>query len=299
MPDQTGPLDGTGGRGGRTGDGAPRTPGPPGTPESSGQPSAHRAPGPAAPSAAWARGDFFDRLLARYAPSGGRADEGLVRVRPRLPEPFERIESLGVADDAASEAAAGPWSTSPQVAPSPQDAGRALREIRTERERTVLHTERTPEPEDTAPRWPAPLTAEPAALRPATTPLPRRPWATEAGARRAGRGDGPSADPAGGTAVGRLVPEAGTAPPAGAGALRPASAADAQAAARGAARAAAARRAARGAEHVVHVQIGRLEVSAAGPAARPGRPERAPARRPPTVGLEDFLRRGRDGDRAG
>ncbi|MFI0237717.1 hypothetical protein [Streptomyces sp. NPDC016845] len=41
--------------------------------------------------------DYFDRLLARGAPqprtTGGTPD--VVRVRPRLPGPFERIESLG------------------------------------------------------------------------------------------------------------------------------------------------------------------------------------------------------------
>src|SRR4051812_47270580 len=44
--------------------------------------------------------DFFDRLLARYAPTDGRPRGGPVRVRPRLPEPFERVEVLGGADDA-------------------------------------------------------------------------------------------------------------------------------------------------------------------------------------------------------
>jgi hypothetical protein len=91
------------------------------------------------------------------------------------------------------------------------------------------------------------------------------------------------------------LPDAVAARP-GSGALRPASSADALAAARGAARAATARRGTRGTEQVVHVQIGRLEVSAAAPGTGAGRQERAPARRAATVSLEDYLQHGHGGD---
>lgn len=292
MPDQTGPVEGTGGRGGRRGDGRPAPIDGSGAPQGPGAAAAASAG-----SAGSGEGDFFDRLLARYAPSGERTGGGLARVRPRLPEPFERIESLGAADDTGSGTAAGPWSAAPDTAPSPYGTGRAPREVHTEHERTLLHTERTPERDDPAARGPAPRAAEPAALRPATTPLPRRSRPAEPATRRAGRGEGTAADAAGDAAAGRLVPEAGAVLPSGVGALRPASTADVQAS-RGAARAVTARRGGRGTEQVVHVQIGRLEVSAAGPPPRPGRQDRAPARRAPTVGLEDFLRQGRDGDRA-
>ncbi len=38
--------------------------------------------------------DFFDRLLARHAP-GRRGAPPLARLRPRLPGPFERVETTG------------------------------------------------------------------------------------------------------------------------------------------------------------------------------------------------------------
>jgi hypothetical protein len=47
---------------------------------------------------------------------------------------------------------------------------------------------------------------------------------------------------------------------------------------------------------VVHVQIGRLEVSAGGAAPVAERPAAASARRTATVSLEDYLRHGRDGE---
>ncbi|MFC7310396.1 hypothetical protein ACFQVC_40070, partial [Streptomyces monticola] len=74
--------------------------------------------------------------------------------------------------------------------------------------------------------------------------------------------------------------------------LRP-SAAD-TAAAREAARQSTGRRGGKPAEQVVQVQIGRLEVTAAGAAPTTGRRPDAPGRRGATVNLADYLARGRE-----
>ncbi|MBT2677254.1 hypothetical protein J7E95_42025, partial [Streptomyces sp. ISL-14] len=38
--------------------------------------------------------DFLDRLIARHAPAAAGARTDVVRVRPRLPGPFERVEAV-------------------------------------------------------------------------------------------------------------------------------------------------------------------------------------------------------------
>ncbi|MFE7590927.1 hypothetical protein ACFU6K_16140, partial [Kitasatospora sp. NPDC057512] len=60
--------------------------------------------------------DYFDRLVAKGGPGGDA-----VRVRPRLPGPFERIETLGAAPPAVEEAAAsGREAGQPVPAPLPR-----------------------------------------------------------------------------------------------------------------------------------------------------------------------------------
>lgn len=251
--------------------------------------------------------DYFGRLLARHAPgsaaspgalpgaagsgTGASARTGRVLVQPRLPGPFERIEALGGAPAESYE----PAPLYPRTPPPSEGAGlRFEREVRTtERETTVLRAEAappdSPQPAERPVRPAAPL------LRPAAHPDPGvRPAAPEAqrpGARRTGsRPEGPDSALPATAATAPAGPDA--APRQVAPALRPRTEVPT---ARDAARAASiGRRGQRSAERVVHVQIGRLEVSAAG-AERPaagareaGRPER----RGPAMSLTDFLARG-------
>ncbi|MGP3950457.1 hypothetical protein [Streptomyces sp. 7N604] len=236
--------------------------------------------------------DYFDRLLTRHVPAPGAQPRAAVRVRPRLPGPYERVEALRAGPPQPDEPA-------PLLPAAPRTAGptgeliRHEREIRTDH-RTVVRSEAAPrgaeEPRAQAPRPAAPLLRPAAPVTPG--PRPAAPDAPRPG-RRAG---GPAAaDGAPRTAAPAPSPRGrGAAPTAAAVPARPR--ADAATAARGAARAAAARRGSRpAAERVVHVQIGRLEVSAAGaqgggrggPALgdRAGRPA-------PALSLEDYLSRG-------
>ncbi|MFI1952172.1 hypothetical protein ACH437_10025 [Streptomyces xinghaiensis] len=235
--------------------------------------------------------DYFDRLLARHTPvrtvTGPAAP---ARVRPRLPGPFERVESLRPAGPGQDEDGL-------LSAPLPPAARGVVETVRREREvRTDRHTVVRSELPRGEPG--PPVTARPAAslLRPAAPVAPGpRPAGREA-PRRERRAAAAAAAPG--------VPEptvAAAAPhPPGVVAAPPAAApprpreAD-TAAAREAARSGAGRRRGRGPEQVVHVEIGRLEVSAAG-AARPG--ERAgggsgrTGRPAPALSLEDYLTRG-------
>ncbi|MEU9120276.1 hypothetical protein AB0C96_10505 [Streptomyces sp. NPDC048506] len=258
--------------------------------------------------------DYFGRLLARYAPtgpadpladpfaaaSGGRPDGPAgraggarrTRVRPRLPGPFERVEALG----GASAEADAPAPLFPRASPRPAlPAGERVRherEVRTTDRETVIRSE---VPHGDAPdrTWPAPQPAEPL-LRPAAhvNPGPRTALPDDVRRqRRTGRSGGEDL-PARPTPSAALA-SAATPLPVATAALRPR--ADAVPAARPEARAAAAagRRGQRSGERVVHVQIGRLEVSAAGterPAAG-GRPART-ERRGPSLSLADYLARG-------
>ncbi len=242
--------------------------------------------------------DFFDRLLARSVPAaqtgGASPDAGTVRLRPRLPGPFERIEAVRAEPRFLHE-------------PAPQPATdhhppRALREVVREREvRTDHHTVlRAAEP---APSHPEPPRTVPAPfadrrptsplLRPAVQPPPGPREALEGkDAKRSERHATPAFDD---LTRSRAAPS--LAAPVGAGiasasavaAVRP-RAVD-TAAARNAARSGIGRRQQQPAERVVHVQIGRLEVSASPAGGRDSRNAAAPGRRAPALALDAFLSR--------
>jgi hypothetical protein len=247
-------------------------------------PSGRGPEGPEAP-------DFLDRLLARHAPAAAPRP-GVVRVRPRLAGPFERIEAVRTG---APEAEEPVWPGTPQV-PAENDelTGRpASREVhlRTERERTVVRTEHAPQPARPASHRaerPAPV-VPPLRLSAAVTPG-RRPT-PESGRRAArARADVPAAQSAASVPI---PPGTDAASAAVSSPLRP-SAAD-TAAARDAVRQVAGRRSGRGAEQVVQVQIGRLEVTAAPSPSAGGRTPAPAVRRPgATVSLEEYLARGRE-----
>ncbi|MGW1007853.1 hypothetical protein, partial [Streptomyces sp. NPDC002520] len=133
--------------------------------------------------------DFLDRLIARHAAPAPDA----VRVRPRLPGPFERVEAVRARtpDPDAADSALWPTAT---TAPAPErDLPRpTAAEVRhhTERERTVVRTERSPVEPQARPA-PRPLPEAPL-LRP-VAPLAPRPFAApQAVSRTSGRG-GPAA----------------------------------------------------------------------------------------------------------
>ncbi|MGP4047388.1 hypothetical protein [Streptomyces sp. 2A115] len=248
---------------------------------SGGQPVQSRAP------------DFFDRLLARHAPAAAPRTD-VVRVQPRLAGPFERVEAVR-ANATEPDATAPLWPSSAQSPVPEGDLTRpAVREVqfRTERERTVVRPERAPRAEQPAPRPAARDLPEAPLLRPAAlvAPVPRP--APDAARRTAGRGD--AERPSSPSAVSVPTPPgAGAASRVVSAAPRP-SAADTTAA-RDAVRQAAGRRAGRGTEQVVQVQIGRLEVTAAGPATGGGnRRQAATERAGATVSLADYLARGRE-----
>ncbi|MFE1770475.1 hypothetical protein [Streptomyces sp. NPDC059008] len=246
--------------------------------------------------------DYFDRLLARHAPAtggavpgvpgGGRADGARrMLVQPRLPGPFERVEALRGAPAEADEPAPL-YPQAPGTSPFGGEQVRYEREIRTTERQTVVRAEAMRD----APADLVDPVARPAAplLRPAAVVEtgPRTAASAETvrppRAARASREDGSARRAAGAP----HPPGRDIAAPTVAPALRPRT--EAVPAARNATRAAAAgRRGQRSAERVVHVQIGRLEVSAAG-AERPapgGRPART-ERREPSLSLADYLARG-------
>ncbi|MFI2257711.1 hypothetical protein [Streptomyces tubercidicus] len=254
--------------------------------------------------------DYFGRLLARHAPAvpadpfagtagaAGSRTDGPRRtlVQPRLPGPFERVEALrGEAGEPDEPAALSPHPPPPQL--SEGERVRYEREIRTtERETTVLRAEApAPDTPDTI----APAVRSTASLlRPTAFPDPGPRPATPDGARPQRRAGAREVDdgPARTAASASVRPGAPAAPVAAVPALRPRT--EGGPAARPAARAAATgRRGQRGAERVVHVQIGRLEVSAAGP-ERPAAGSRpAPTERPaPSLSLADYLARGGEGE---
>ncbi|MFD8192607.1 hypothetical protein [Streptomyces wuyuanensis] len=233
--------------------------------------------------------DYFDRLLARHtAPAAPR-------VRPRLPGPFERVEALRTAPPEAGEPA-------PLVPVAAQPAAGPAGPVRREREtRTERHTAVRPGPE--RPRAPEPPAAGPVGRpeppRAAPVAAQRQRPAPESGLRAGGRGTPTAADGVPPRAPGSAVARA-TAPAPRPAALVPARprGADTPAGVRGATQGGLGRRAPRPAERVVHVQIGRLEVSAAPapgggrPAPRPGRTERPG----PALTLADYLARGEQRD---
>ncbi|GHI09569.1 hypothetical protein AQI88_27795 [Streptomyces cellostaticus] len=236
--------------------------------------------------------DFLDRLIARHA-AAARPDT--VRVRPRLPGPFERVEAVRArtADPDATDSV--PWpSATPAPVPEREAPRPAATEVRrhTERERTVVRTQRDPAEPPARPAPPAlpdaPLLRPAAPLAPGSRPVPRT------GPRLSGRG-GPESGADRIAAPVPIPPGTGAAPPASVSAAVRPSAADATAA-RAAIRQAAARRPARAPEQVVQVQIGRLEVTAGRTPPRNGAPQPArPAQRPgAAVSLADYLARGRE-----
>ncbi|MER7205144.1 hypothetical protein ABT363_47065, partial [Streptomyces sp. NPDC000188] len=87
--------------------------------------------------------DFLDRLLARHtAPR-----QAVARVRPRLPGPFERVEAVR-AEASASEEDALLWpAATPSAVPLPDAPSPTAVAARThtERERTVVRSERVAE----------------------------------------------------------------------------------------------------------------------------------------------------------
>lgn len=234
--------------------------------------------------------DFLDRLIARHAPAAARSD--VVRVRPRLPGPFERVEAVRGTVPEPDEGAELLWpSTTPSAArpgdpPGPAPAAR----LHTERERTIVRTERAPA-DHPAPRLlnlpEVPLLRPVAPVEPGPRPAPEA-VPRAAGQRRSERGATQSA------ASVPIPPGADAANAAAVSTpLRP-SAAD-TAAARDAVRQAAARRPGKAPEQVVQVQIGRLEVTA-GPAPSGGGRQRTPStgRQGATVSLAEYLARGRE-----
>ncbi|MBC9728843.1 hypothetical protein [Streptomyces sp. TRM68367] len=232
--------------------------------------------------------DFLDRLIARHAAPAAAPRPGVVRVQPRLPGPFERIEAVrGTGPDADDTEPLWPV-TVPSPAPRDDRARPALREVRTERERTVVRTEQTPAPEEPAPRPAALRVPQAPLLRPAAPLTPGQRPVPDAAHRAAGRGRTerdatPSAAPVpvppGTDAASRAAVSAPLVP----------STAD-TAAARDAVRQAAARRPGRQAEQVVQVQIGRLEVTAAGTSQGGGRPRPRGTERPQaTLSLAEYL----------
>ncbi|CAL9325452.1 hypothetical protein [Streptomyces sp. SudanB52_2052] len=237
--------------------------------------------------------DFLDRLLARHAAPAAQRP-GVVRVRPRLAGPFERIEAVRAtpADPDGSEPL---WPvTAPAAAARPGPARPAAREVVvTERERTVVRTEQAPAPADPAARPVRPAEPEAPLLRPVAATGPVLRPVPDTGRRAAGRGRTERAAPTHAASV-PGPPGAGAVPPAAVSAPLLPSAAD-TAAARDAARQAAARRPGRQAEQVVQVQIGRLEVTAGGAPPGGGGPRPRAAERPrATVSLADYLARGRE-----
>ncbi|MFI6692838.1 hypothetical protein ACIBLA_13920 [Streptomyces sp. NPDC050433] len=235
--------------------------------------------------------DFLDRLLARHAPAAAPRP-GVARVRPRLAGPFERIESVrGTAPDPDEAEPLRPLST-PSPAPRENTAHPAVHEVRTERERSVVRMERAPAPHDAAARPAAPAVPEVSLLRPAAplTPGPRP--VPDAARRTAVRGI-PQRDTSPHAAPVPIPPGRDADSPALSTLLRPSAADTAEA--RDAVRQAAARRPGRGTERVVRVQIGRLEVTAAGTPQSGGRQrQRATGRPETTVSLAEYLGRGRE-----
>lgn len=238
--------------------------------------------------------DFLDRLIARHAPAADGPRPGVVRVRPRLPGPFERVEAVRATAAEPDDGTDLLWpSTTPsdaQRTAGPRPVTPAAR-LHTERERTVVRTEHTPA--DPAPR-PAPRALpEAPLLRPvapvATGPRP----APDAAHRAVGRGRPERASTQSAASV-PIPPGADAATPAAVSSpLRP-SAAD-TAAARDAVRQAAARRPGKAPEQVVQVQIGRLEVTA-GPSPSGGSRQRTSTtgRSGATLSLAEYLARGRE-----
>ncbi|MFE6867517.1 hypothetical protein ACFVFS_13225 [Kitasatospora sp. NPDC057692] len=232
--------------------------------------------------------DHFDRLVAKGGPGGDLAAG--VRVRPRLPGPFERITALGPAPTAVGEASAVPGGRPlaaplPRTAPDPTARAGAPRATAGDDRPSAVPALPLPRP----PLLVAPAIA-PAAVS-AAGPVPR------VEAARPAAPPPRTARPA--TAVPLLAPPRATAPEPPLGtppaparpAAAPASGRRASAAAApGQAPGTGARRRQRPVERVVRIQIGRVEVRAAERA--PVGPRGPAATRPaPSVDLTGYLTR--------
>ncbi|MEU7564314.1 hypothetical protein [Streptomyces eurythermus] len=234
--------------------------------------------------------DFLDRLIARHTATA----PDTVRVRPRLPGPFERVEAVRPRTPEPDPADTVWPATTSSAAPG-RDDPRPTTEIHhhTEHRRTVVRTE--PARTETEPgRATAAARPEARLLRPAG-PLTAGPRpAPRTTARGTGRPD-PQTDADRTVASAPAPLGTGAAPTAVVPMAARPGAADTTAA-RTAARRSAGRRAGRTPEQVVRVQIGRLEVTAAQPSARTGpRPGTRPAERPgTTLSLADYLARERE-----
>ncbi|WP_225847548.1 hypothetical protein [Streptomyces sp. HPF1205] len=232
--------------------------------------------------------DFFDRLVARHAPDAG----GAPRARPRLPGPFERLDTRDPQADpplldterpapppsaplVRAAPAAGPAVTAPVARPGQPAAARVPLVVR-----------ETASPEQGALVAPAVPRFEPAAA--AVREGERGARRETAAPRQEQRG---RSEPREGrervvireSAAALAAPPATTPPRTPA---RPATAAARQPASRP-----------KPPERIVHVSIGRLEVTAAG--RRPGaerRPDRAgrAVRATPVLSLEKYLTRGEE-----
>ncbi|MGW1024848.1 hypothetical protein ACWD4J_14295 [Streptomyces sp. NPDC002577] len=240
--------------------------------------------------------DFLDRLIARHAPAAAGPRPGVVRVRPRLPGPFERVEAVRSTTAEPDDGNGLLWPSATPSTVSQPDLPRpptAEPRIRTERERTVVRTEHAPADRDVTPRPSLQSAPEAPLLRP-VAPLAPGPRPVPDASRRAAGRERPDRGAAQSAASVPIPPGADAASPAAVSTpVRP-SAAD-TAAARDAVRQAAARRPARATEQVVQVQIGRLEVTA-GPSPSGGNRQRTPATGRPgaTLSLADYLARGRE-----
>ncbi|MGW7442868.1 hypothetical protein [Kitasatospora sp. NPDC054795] len=227
--------------------------------------------------------DHFDRLVAKRGPGGARAG---VRVRPRLPGPFERLDALAPAPPVMDAEPFGPGRSGgrpvpvplprPPAAPPAAPAERALRAVAGEDRSAV------------APVLPLPRT--PLLIAPQVTPS-AAPAVGPAMRRETAR---PAAVPTPVTARHRAAaPERPTAaPPAPVrSAAAPASVRRAAgAAAPGQAHGTGTRRRQRPVERVVRVQIGRVEVKAA--QRTPAGPAKPAAARPgPALDLDKYLDR--------
>ncbi|MEU3561268.1 hypothetical protein [Kitasatospora sp. NPDC006786] len=227
--------------------------------------------------------DHFDRLVAKGGPGGDRTG---VRVRPRLPGPFERLDALAPAPPVVDEESFGPGRSDgrpvpvplprPPAAPPAAPVERTLRAVVGEDRPAV------------APVLPLPRT--PLLIAPPVTPG-AAPAVEPAVRREAAR---PAAVPTPVTARHlAAAPEPPTAaPPAPA---RPAAALAsvrraAGAAAPGQAHGTGARRRQRPVERVVQVRIGRVEVTAAR-STPAGPPKPAAARPGPALDLDKYLDR--------
>lgn len=238
--------------------------------------------------------DFLDRLIARHTPAAAGPRPGVVRVRPRLPGPFERVEAVRSTAPDPDDGTDLLWSP---TTPSAVRQGEAPRPAtpparpHTERERTVVRTDRAPSHPE--PR-PAPRTLPGTPLLRPVAPLAPEPRPTpDTGRRGTGRGRPDRSAPQSAAAV-PTPPGTDAASPAAVSAAPRPSAAD-TAAARDAVRQAAARRPSRAPEQVVQVQIGRLEVTA-GPSPSGGARQRTSSTERPgaTLSLADYLARGRE-----